>query len=112
MTGETLTSAPPLRRRTRRRPSRRESPAARREQDVTLEEATRPRERPPPTATSAVDAMYALRLGTDGETFPTWVASEARRDVADGGDKRGRAGIALWAQTDPGFGAHFSLSAH
>jgi len=81
----------------------------RRKQDATLEEATRPREMPPPTATatSAVDAMDALRLGTDGEAFPTWVASEARRDVADGGDK-----LALWAQTDPGFGAHFSLSAH
>jgi hypothetical protein len=75
----------------------------RREQDATLEEATRPREMPLPTATatSAVDAMDALRLGTDGEAFPTWVASEARRDVADGGDKRGRAGDCLVGSNGP-----------
>lgn len=83
---------------------------------MTLEEATRPRERLPPTATatSAVDAMDALRLWTDGEAFPTSVASERRQDEMwrTEGISAAAQGIALWAQTDPFFGPHFSLKAH
>ena len=85
----TLTPAPPLRRRTRRPPCRRESPPDRCVKDAAaelqLEAAKRPRERPPPTPTSTVDAMDSACAGAG---LPS--VGEARQDEADdgGGDKR------------------------